>query len=227
MGAITLRLPARSRIARVDDSDPLEYYYYPLIGSLFRRRLELGLQLLGNGRYQRILEIGYGSGILLPELARRARELYAVDLHRRGDLVRGMLNHERVTAHLAVGDVCQLGFASRSFDAIVCMSTLEHVHQVPRASAEIARLLRLDGVAIIGLPAAGRLMDLLFRLIGFGEVHEHHVSKREEVVQALVGPGAPLMLDGVCNLPHGVPRPWALYTVYRCRRMLSTVGSER
>ena len=171
-------MPARRHIARVDHSDPLPWYYYPLIGRLFRRRLEMAAELLGNGPFQRILEVGYGSGILLPSLSQRAAAVFAVDLHRRTDLVERMLRAEAARAALAVGDVCRLGYADRAFDAVVCMSTLEHLSGAALQAAvdELHRVLRPGGVAILGVPASGRLMDLLFRLIGFAEIGEHHVS---------------------------------------------------
>src|SRR5437868_5642361 len=77
-----LRMPARGHIRRVDESDPLPWYYRPLVGWLYRERLQMALDLLGPGPFGRILEAGYGSGILLPTLAARTQELFAMDLHR-------------------------------------------------------------------------------------------------------------------------------------------------
>ena len=44
-----------------------------------RARINLGLSLLKR-RYRRILEIGYGSGLLIPTLSSIADEVYGVDI---------------------------------------------------------------------------------------------------------------------------------------------------
>jgi SAM-dependent methyltransferase len=52
----------------------------------------------------------------------------------------------------AVGDVRDLPFADDAFDAIYSMGTIEHFDETERAVAEMARVLRPGGRAIIGVP---------------------------------------------------------------------------
>jgi ubiquinone/menaquinone biosynthesis C-methylase UbiE len=212
-----LLLPRREHSRQVDHSDPLPYYYAPLTAWFYRRRLEMALDLLGAGPYQRVLEAGYGSGILLRSLAVRAGEVYAVDRHRRTDLVVSMLHAERTPASLMVGDVCSLAYADASFDAVVCISTLEHLHdtQLAAAVAEFHRVLRPHGLAVIGVPASGWVMDLLFRAIGFHEIDEHHVSARSDIEHELQ---RHFRVEAVRHLPSIGPRRATLYSVFRCRR---------
>jgi SAM-dependent methyltransferase len=208
-------VPRRAHIARVDHSDPLPYYYLPIVGWLFRQRLQLALDLLGGGPYGKVLEAGYGSGILLPTLAARAKRIDAVDLHQRTDLVRRMLVREGVDATLAVGSVTGLGYRDASFDTVLCLSTLEHLagDDLRAAVGELRRVTAQGGRAVVGIPSSGRLMDLLFGLIGFSEIDEHHVSTREDIEGAL---GAAFRIDGEARLPSVGPRDSALYTVLRC-----------
>jgi len=212
----SLILPNRSTIQRVDHSDPLDWYYSPATGWLFRRRLQLALNLLGDGPFDNVLEAGYGSGILLPTLARRTQRLHAMDLHRRTDLAGSMLAAEGVNAALSVGTVTSLGYASGSFDALVCVSTLEHLHgeELTAAVREFKRVLRPGGTAVIGVPASGWVMDLLFRVIGFSEIGEHHVSTRGDIAGAL---RQTFRVDGERHLPGIGPKDAALYSVFRCR----------
>ncbi|MFA5907251.1 MAG: class I SAM-dependent methyltransferase [Vicinamibacterales bacterium] len=52
----------------------------------------------------------------------------------------------------AVGDVRDLPFADGSFDAVYSMGTIEHFAETERAVAEMTRVLKPGGRAIIGVP---------------------------------------------------------------------------
>jgi SAM-dependent methyltransferase len=54
--------------------------------------------------------------------------------------------------HCAVSDVRDLPFRDGSFDAIYSMGTIEHFDETERAVAEMARVLKPGGTAIIGVP---------------------------------------------------------------------------
>src|SRR5438105_14288525 len=79
--SLRLRLPPPGTLSPNDEVDPLRFYYAPIVGRVFRARIDLGLKLL-EGRFRRLLEIGYGSGLLLPTLAQICDELYGADLVR-------------------------------------------------------------------------------------------------------------------------------------------------
>lgn len=64
-----------------NDSDPLLYYYKPLIGILYQYRVSQGISLLFP-HYENVLEFGYGSGLLLPTLATISDKLYGLILPR-------------------------------------------------------------------------------------------------------------------------------------------------
>jgi SAM-dependent methyltransferase len=54
--------------------------------------------------------------------------------------------------HSAVADLRDLPFPDASFDAIYSMGTIEHFAETERAIAEIARVLKSGGRAIVGVP---------------------------------------------------------------------------
>lgn len=53
------------------------------------------------------------------------------------------------------GDGCALGFAPASFDTVLCLQVLEHVVEPLRMVAEIGRVLRPGGVAVLLVPQTG------------------------------------------------------------------------
>ena len=59
---------------------------------------------------------------------------------------------QRQPLHAAVGDVRDIPFADASFDAVYSMGTIEHFDETERAVAEIVRVLKPGGRAIIGVP---------------------------------------------------------------------------
>jgi len=93
-----------------------------------------------------VLEAGCGTGLLLKEIAPRARRAVGLDLSR------GMLAKaaERGldTVHASV---THLPFADASFDVAYSMKVLAHVEDFPRALSEMARVVRPGGHVLIEL----------------------------------------------------------------------------
>src|SRR2546423_5241875 len=56
-------LPPKRLLPEVGIAEPGRYHYLPVIGWLYRRRLQLASDLLGEGPFDSTLEIGYGSGL--------------------------------------------------------------------------------------------------------------------------------------------------------------------
>jgi SAM-dependent methyltransferase len=186
-------------------TDPIEYYRKPLVGRIFRERINRGLRLLPERRFAQALEIGYGSGAVLLSLARGVDELHGVDLDADPEAVSSMLKTRGASATLRQGNVYELPYAAESFDLAVSFSMFEHLHEYPKGLAEVARVLRPGGFFLLGMPAVNRLMEAGFLAIGFKGINDHHVTPPAWVEAAFAGAGLRLVTKTTLDLPWRRP----------------------
>lgn len=189
-------------------TDPIEYYRRPLVGALFRRRINLGIRLLPRRRFRRGLEVGYGSGSLIPTLAGGVEEMHGIDLDADPQPVRRMVEQRGHRAELIQGSVYALPYPKDHFDLVVCFSTFEHLHEYPRGLSEIQRVLAPEGVFLLGMPAVNKTMEYLFHAIGHSTIDDIHVTTPRMVQDAFATTG--LQLTGQAYLDFPFPRPFGM-----------------
>jgi ubiquinone/menaquinone biosynthesis C-methylase UbiE len=214
VGGGTLLLPPRGLVPKPDAYDPVDYYYRPATARLYRARLRMALDLLGPGRFPALLEVGYGSGIFLPELATHAERLVGIDLHGESAPVAEMLRRLGVEAELLQGSLFELPFADGEFDALVCISVLEHLQELDRALDELRRVLRPGGVAVLGYPVRNLFTDTFFRLARYDPRAIHPSSHADILAAARRRPG--LAVDADAHFPSFLPISLSAYAGCRC-----------
>jgi SAM-dependent methyltransferase len=184
MSGIRLDLPLKGRLRPNNERDPLPFYYKPLTGWLYRHRLQMGLDLLPAAPRRRVLEIGVGSGVLVPTLTAAYEEYVGTDL----DLAEGLrgLVHTRCQATFQTADLLDpTTLPARAFDAIVCFSVLEHIREAERAAASLAHALAPGGTLVTGYPMVNRLMTKAFAAIGYASIDDDHVTSPAQIAAAL------------------------------------------
>ena len=201
-----LSLPAAGTLKPNNEHDPLPYYYRPLLGWLFRRRLAMGLALVPPDG-QRVLEVGVGSGILVPTLTAGFAEYTGADLvlaEGLPSLVTSGCQAQFVRADL----LSPPDLPAAHFDTVVCLSVLEHIADVDGAAAALARALCKGGTLVAGYPMVNGLMSGCFRTIGFANIEAHHVAAPAAIDRALRRVLRPVARK---SLPPLAPTPLALY----------------
>src|ERR1044071_8599381 len=118
-------------------TDPIEYYRRPLVGWLFRGRINMGLRLLTRPRYARALEVGFGAGAVLLALAPSVDELHGVDLDADPAVAAELLGRRGHFAKLARGSVYDLPYESGTFDLVVSFSVFEHLPEAAIGLREV------------------------------------------------------------------------------------------
>ena len=220
MPALTLKLPPRGALSPNNAVDPLPYYYRPLTGPLFVARLNAGLRLL-DGRFTRLCEIGYGSGLLMPTLAAVCDELYGVDRKREPPGLRARLAALGVTPRALVqADAQAMPFSDGFFDGVIAFSIFEHLRpaELGPALAEMARVLRPGGRLLVGCPAVHKLMNAAFSAIGFAGIEHHHFSSIADVVAAAASSFTLRRQAALPSLMAALPLGWAPYTTVLLER---------
>jgi ubiquinone/menaquinone biosynthesis C-methylase UbiE len=199
-------------------AEPTRYYYWPLVGRLYRTRLRMALDALGPGPFDRLLEVAHGSGIFLPSLAPLCRELHGIDLHPHLGTVRETLRKAGVEAVLETGDALAMPYPAGHFDAVVNISMLEHLRDPRAAVAEMLRVLRPGGTLVLGFPGKNLAMNTFFKTVGFNP-DEIHPSSHRDILRAIESTGVPFTAR---RLPRGLPADWALYF---CCRLAQVKGA--
>lgn len=167
----------------------VDYYYWNYkfpIKYIQRYRFSCILKLLGNKRYPRLLEVGTGSGIFLPELARHCGKLYACDIHPHFENIKYLLNNYNINNYeLKSQSIEETNYPDNYFDVIVAVSVLEFVNNLQAAISEIKRILKKDGVFITICPMNSKFLDTILAFYSEKKPKEEFGESRIYVGNAL------------------------------------------
>ena len=223
-GKRAVRLPPRRRLTPTGPVDAVDRYHNPGIGWVLRRRLQWVADELPATPMSRLLEVGYGSGIFMHELAGRAAELYGIDVHALGGQVRTQLGRIGTPVMLAQGSGMALPFRDESFDAVVVVSALEFMDDPLQCMREMFRVVRAGGPVICVTPRILAWADNLYRmLVGFDPESEFR-GGRHRVQHAL--DESQLPIERFLR-PRGWPSALAPYEVVVMRQPTRPPASTR
>ncbi|NVM30982.1 MAG: methyltransferase domain-containing protein [Candidatus Helarchaeota archaeon] len=134
----------------VIDGTPLYTNPIGLIRKFFLKRIELCISLLeveeGN-----ILDVGCGSGILLPTLSKIKGMIVGIDIHKYLQRVNKYLKKNKFqNICLVQADSHFLPFRKSVFNAIIMISLLDHLHKPRLAINELYQMTNSKGIIIFG-----------------------------------------------------------------------------
>lgn len=202
-------LPAKGSIQPNDNNDPLPFYYKPLIGRLYCKRIEQAVSLL-SPPYKSILEIGYGSGILMPTLCSLSKRVVGLDLNSEPEKVKSHLIKIGCAPLLYKENVQNMNFSDHEFDLIVSISTFEHIKlcDIESICKKLFHILTPGGKLLIGMPRVDKFMGKMFSLIGFSKINEHHITTPQEFISVAE---KFFELEQMKHMPTPLPKFMALY----------------
>lgn len=205
---VVFRLPEKEVLEPNGPDDPLPYYYKPLVRSLYHARIQKTLSLL-TPPYASILEIGYGSGVLMPTLHSIADTVHGIDLMSDPEKTRANLAKIGIDVSLMKADINDLDQRDESFDLVVSISVMEHIENPSPVIQKIWHLLRPGGSFLVGMPRVDPIFSKAFHLVERGyPIEKHHVTTYHQVMKATV---KQFTLAGFSHLPAFLPRCMGIY----------------
>ncbi len=147
---------------------------------MYRKRVELCLAECVGG--QKILEIGFGSGLTFLNLNTMYKEIYGLDLTCDIEEVKKVFAKHSVYPILQNGDIKNMPYPDGHFDTVLTISTLEHLKpdELEKAFAEMRRVLKPGGQVVYGCPVERPFMVLMFRVLGH-DIRKLHFSTERDI----------------------------------------------
>src|SRR4051794_33527059 len=111
----SLNLLPEQELLATSAVDHADWNYRPILGRIQRLRFDLILSMLRGSFAKRLLEIGYGSGIFLPELSKHGSDLHGIDPHPFAGDITKILSKHNVKAKLVTGTAERMPYVNGYF----------------------------------------------------------------------------------------------------------------
>lgn len=159
------------------------FYYLPVFGPMYRRRVELCLAECKGG--DSILEVGFGSGLTFLNLNEKYKKIYGLDLSCDVTEVKQVFAPLGIRPDLRNGNVLDMPYPDDQFDTVLLISILEHLKpaELDRALSEIKRVLKPGGQVVYGVPVERPFMVAMFALLGYN-IRKYHFSTEKDLATA-------------------------------------------
>ena len=174
---------AQAEPGRLDEAAfPAYSHRNPVINWLFWQRLRKVMEHIQRPTlYERVLDFGCGSGVMLPYLSQISSQVTAMDV----DLLplERAQKHIPLAANVEVKDAAKNSITdlpANSFDLIIALDVLEHVKDLPRTLNELLALLKQGGQLIVSGPTENILYRIGRKVAGpeySGAYHERGIAE--------------------------------------------------
>ncbi len=181
-----LRLLPVEALIKTSAVDHADWNFRPLVGTVIRLRYEMLRQILKDKRLGRTLEVGYGSGVFLPQLAAQSDEVHGIDPHLQVTAVQQVLSRFGVRAHLQSGSATQLPYPDQFFDTLVVVSALEFIDDLSLACREFRRVLRPGGMLAVVTPGQSSILDTGLKLLTGASPNDDFGDRRKAIIPTLL-----------------------------------------
>ena len=183
------QLDEMERSERMDEAAiPAYSHRNPVIAHVFWKRLQVVSNLVAAiGRVPNALDVGCGSGVMLPQLAQTAERVVAID----PDLTacRRFATLVPLAASVSLVETPLETFVpdggAETFALIIALDSLEHIKDLPAALKTLDKLLAPGGTLIVSGPTESQIYRLGRKIAGkrfSGHYHERGVAEIRDLM---------------------------------------------
>ena len=188
-----------------------------LIRSVYLKRLKKALKLACESKNNKILDLGTGCGILLPSLSQYG-EVYGLDYSKKYlDKAKQLCENHNLNVDLSRVNINEdkLPYQDNFFDVIISLSVLEHIKDLDIALKKVYRILKKEGIFIVGVPVEEFLVKLFFKQQKIDkEVEEVHIQNYNTIEESLKNYFDIVEID---KLPFRfIPDKLSIYKIFKC-----------
>lgn len=181
-----LTIPSKVLLHKTGDVDYYDWNYKFPIKYIQQYRFRRIIGLMGKSRYPVLLEAGTGSGIFIPELSKHCDKIYACDIHTNFSHMHQLCKtYNILNCNVSTQSIEKTNFPDEHFDAVVAISVLEFVSDIPKALSEIKRILKKDGVFITICPMESKMLDFFLSLYTSKAPKDEFGNARKKVTSLL------------------------------------------
>ena len=166
-------LPENVEGMALGENEDCSFAYFspnPFLRAVFLQRLKEAARFIPTryfGEGAHVLDIGSGCGYMFPTLSKKGKIVafdYVVEYLKNAKV---LADAHQIPVSYVNGNVYQLPFADNTFSLVNALSVLEHIEDIDTAVQEIERVMKKDGVLIVGVPVERILVNTLFTLLAF------------------------------------------------------------
>jgi ubiquinone/menaquinone biosynthesis C-methylase UbiE len=134
------------------------------------------LDLLRPQAGDQLLDVACGEGVLVRLARERALNVVGIDFAFQAARI---AHRQTVDCAIVAGDGEALPFQSQTFDYVTNLGSLEHFADPEQGIREMARVLRVDGLAAILLPNSYYLADIVWHVwrTGYSVTHKQPIER--------------------------------------------------
>ena len=163
--------------------DTSDYSKYP------RECYPFVLNAINNIHFNKILDLGCGTGIILKEISSKnsSVELFGLDLSE--NMIAQATRRLGTAAKLTVGDAENLPYLDNTFDLVCCVESFHHYPNPKKALSEINRVLKKGGLFLLcdtwTSSPLRQIMNFFIRFSNDGDVHIYSENEIKRLLTAI------------------------------------------
>lgn len=180
-----INLIPKTSLIKTGNVDHADWNYRPILGNISSSRFHLINKLLKDKYGESLLEIGYGSGVFLPQLSKYAEKLFGIDIHPKNKEVQNKLSEMAIDAELHQGGAENLVWKDNSIDFVVAVSSLEFVQDLGQVCKEVKRVLKKNGRFFVVTPGKSALLDFGLKVMTGTSAKKDFGNRRDFIIPTL------------------------------------------